>query len=233
MRECEPARASCARAAFQARLERAARRRAGGLRRRGGREARGARAPLRALSRRITWPRTASVPRFPRLPARGRRVAARACAVRGAAGALPCRGSQRLGLAGVARSLARPGIAAVQRFVHDADRARRATTNTCNGRPSGSSRACRRTARRSGCRWACTWTSRSRWTAAARTPGRSRHATRSMPASARRPTTSTARARTGACRRCGPTACATPATRLHRDAARQHARTPARCASTT
>ncbi len=212
----------------------AARRRAGGLPRRVGREARGARAPLRALSRASPGRGQRACRRFPRLPARGRRVAARACAVRGAAGAFPCRGSQRLGLAGLARSLARPGFAARAALRAGRDRARGVPRiPAMAGRAPARARA-GALRRRAGMRGGPLPGPRRLGR-----PGRLGHLgacatpTRSMPAWARRPTTSTARARPGACRRCGPTACARPAIASSSRRCAPACGTPAPCGSTT
>ena len=166
--------------------------------------------------------------------ASARRGAAPARAVRSAAGAFPRATAAGAGRRGP-RSTAIPVARACARFARGAPRARRLPRVPAVAGATCSSAPRRRAAASSAWRSACTWTSPSRSTAAARRAGRNqdlyalgverrRAARRVQPQGPGLGTA--AAARRGALRDAALRA-------LHRHAARQHARTPARCASTT
>ena len=108
------------------------------------------------------------------------------------------------------------------------------TTPTCSGSPTGSSP--RRAAALRRARHGDRPLPRPRGLGRPRRLGclgAGRRATRAARPSARRPTRSIRTARTGACRRCGPIACASTATRSSSPRCARRCATPARCASTT
>ena len=227
-RDCAAARGLVQRAPFQARLSRLRARRAGRLRtaspppstRCWSCSTRTSRAPpiWRGTRRRAQAFRAFC-------GARGESLQP-ACAVRGAAGALPRPRTRRSGAGRSGpRPIAIPDAPAVAALRRASTPSASATTPTCSGRPTVQldAAAARSPALGMGVGLyhdlavsvdrggAETW--------AAHGPVRARRC-----ASARRPTSSTSRARTGACRRCVPHRLREAGLRaVHRDPARQHA----------